>query len=74
MANFRQMISELEAERNRINHAIIALQKLEPGTVPFSAGPQPQRSRKRLSQEAKDRISEAMRQRWAQRKAAAASA
>ena len=61
----QQIISELEAERDRLEQAISALRgsiRRGPGTG--------RRGRRRLSAAAKRRISEMMKKRWAERKRA----
>jgi hypothetical protein len=64
-----QIISELEAERNRLEQAISALR----GSVGGRRGPGPgrgRRGRRHLSAAAKKRISDMMKKRWAERKRA----
>jgi hypothetical protein len=63
----QQIISELEAERDRLEQAIAALR----GSLRArgSAG-RGRRGRRRLSAAAKRRISEMMKKRWAERKRA----
>jgi len=60
----QRIISELEAERDRLEEAISALR----GSVHRGAGSR--RGRRRLSAAAKRRISEMMKKRWAERKKA----
>jgi hypothetical protein len=57
------IIAALEAERDRLNQAIMALQG--------SRAAQGRRGRRRLSAAARRRISEGMKRRWATRKKAA---
>lgn len=59
------IIAALEAERDRLNQAIEALQ-------PSKAGGNPDRRRRRLSAAARRRIGLAMKKRWAERKKKAA--
>jgi hypothetical protein len=66
----QQIISELEAERERLDQAISALRGLH-GRRTGVAG---RRGRRRLSAAAKRRISEMMKKRWAERKRAAKAA
>jgi exonuclease VII small subunit len=61
----QQIISELEAERDRLEQAISALR----GSIRRGAGTG-RRGRRRLSAAAKRRISEMMKKRWAERKRA----
>jgi len=70
----QQIISELEAERDRLEQAISALRGSITGrrtTAGFGRG---RRGRRRLSAAAKRRISEMMKKRWAERKRAAKAA
>ncbi len=63
----QQIISELEAERDRLDQAISALR----GSMRGRRGPMAgRRGRRRLSAAAKRRISEMMKKRWAERKRA----
>jgi exonuclease VII small subunit len=63
----QQIISELEAERDRLEQAISALR----GSMRARRGAGPgRRGRRRLSTAAKRRISEMMKKRWAERKKA----
>jgi hypothetical protein len=65
----QQIISELEAERDRLDQAITALR----GSIGGRRGPGPgrgRRGRRHLSVAAKKRISEMMKKRWAERKRA----
>jgi len=63
----QQIISELEAERDRLDQAISALR----GSVRGRRGaPGNRRGRRKLSAAAKRRISEMMKKRWAERKRA----
>jgi hypothetical protein len=67
----QQIISELEAERNRLEEAISALRGSLSGRRGFGvAGRGGRRGRRRLSAAAKKRISEQMKKRWAERKKA----
>jgi len=63
----QQIISELEAERDRLDQAISALR----GSMSGRRGPgRGRRGRRHLSPAAKRRISEMMKKRWAERKKA----
>jgi hypothetical protein len=64
----QQIITELEAERDRLEQAISALR----GSLKArgSAAGRGRRGRRRLSAAAKKRISEMMKKRWAERKRA----
>jgi hypothetical protein len=66
----QQILSELEAERDRLEQAISALKGSMSGRR--GAGPvvKGRRGRRRLSAAAKRRISEMMKKRWAERKRA----
>jgi len=82
-----KILSELRAERNRINEAIAALEALDRATPSSSPRPQAQvgtkfpakqstanqagNGRRRLSPAARKRISEAAKKRWAERRKAA---
>jgi hypothetical protein len=70
----QQIITELEAERDRLDQAISALRgslSARRGTGGPGKG---RRGRRRLSAAAKRRISEMMKKRWAERKRAAKAA
>lgn len=62
----QQIISELEAERDRLEQAISALR----GSMGRRYAAGGRRGRRRLSAAAKRRISEMMKKRWAERKKA----
>jgi len=64
----QQIITELEAERDRLEQAISALRGSLQGRR--LAGGRGRRGRRRLSAAAKRRISEMMKKRWAERKRA----
>jgi hypothetical protein len=82
--DIRRMLADLESERQRIEKAIAALQSLEetaaagvatgrrgrrPGRPAQTATPKAGRRRRRhMSPAARKRISEMMKQRWAERK------
>jgi hypothetical protein len=67
----QQIISELEAERNRLEEAISALRGSLGGRRGYAvAGRGGRRGRRHLSAAAKKRISEQMKKRWAERKRA----
>ena len=63
----QQIITELEAEKDRLEQAISALRGSVRGRP---AGGRGRRGRRRLSAAAKRRISEMMKKRWAERKRA----
>jgi hypothetical protein len=66
------IIEELEAERDRLNQAIAALQSSRPRPGrPAASGTRDGRKR-HLSAAARKRIGEAMKKRWAERKKKAA--
>jgi hypothetical protein len=75
----QQIIAELRGERDRLEQAISALEGgggrgrrgRRPGPVPAGPGRGRGRRRRRLSAAAKQRISEMMKKRWAERKKAA---
>lgn len=58
-----RIIEELEAERDRLNSAISALQGRKRGPGPSTNG-----RKRHLSAAARRRIGEAMKKRWAQRR------
>jgi len=64
------IIRELEAERDRLNQAIAALQSSH-GKHGRTASGNPDGRRRHLSAAARKRISNAMKKRWAARKKAA---
>jgi hypothetical protein len=67
----QQIISELEAERDRLEQAISALRGSLSGSRGAGAAAGPgRRGRRHLSAAAKRRISEMMKKRWAERKKA----
>jgi hypothetical protein len=66
----QSIIAELEAERDRLNQAIAALQGQHTRRLTLSG--QPDRRRRKLSPAARKRIGAAMRKRWAERKRKAA--
>lgn len=70
----QQIISELEAERDRLEQAISALRGSLSGGRGFASAGKGRRGRRRLSAAAKRRISEMMKKRWAERKRAAKAA
>jgi len=69
-----QIISELEAERTRLDEAISALRGLGSGGNGRRGRKPGRRGRRHLSAAAKKRISEMMKKRWAERKRAAKAA
>ncbi len=70
----QQIISELEAERDRLEQAISALRGSMAGGRSVAGPGRGRRGRRRLSAAAKRRISEMMKKRWAERKRAAKAA
>ncbi len=70
----QQIISELEAERDRLEQAISALRGAIGGSRGYASAGKGRRGRRRLSAAAKRRISEMMKKRWAERKRAAKAA
>src|SRR5438270_10585679 len=76
--NLKQVLAQLIAQRSRLDDAIVALQKLSNENATASTATlatlNGRRHRRRMSPEAKKRISEMMKKRWAERKRAAKSA
>ena len=70
----QQIISVLEAERDRLEQAISALRGSLAGRRGLAGPGRGRRGRRRLSAAAKRRISEMMKKRWAERKRAAKAA
>ena len=74
--NINQVLSQLISQRSRLDEAISALQKLSgenPSTAHASLGAfNGRRRRRHMSPDAKRRISEMMKKRWAERKRAMA--
>jgi exonuclease VII small subunit len=70
----QQIISELEAERDRLEQAISALRGSMNGRRGIAAVGGGRRGRRHLSAAAKKRISDMMKKRWAERKRAAKAA
>jgi len=70
VSDISNVIARLEKQRSNIDNAISALRNLE-GNQPAApkVGVAPQK-RRRMSAEARKRISEAVRKRWADKKAA----
>ena len=77
--DIKRMLSDLTAERDRIDRAITALQAIESpasrGTATSRRTPknipsvsQPKRAKRRMSPAARKRMSEMMKKRWAERK------
>jgi hypothetical protein len=69
--DLQKIVSELRAERDRINQAIEALDgKASPATTKRGAGaaPAPGRRRGGITPEGRRRLSEAMKKRWAERR------
>jgi hypothetical protein len=61
------IIAELEAQRDRLNQAIVALRGSQNRTAKTLSG-KPDRRKRRLSAAARKKIGDAMRKRWAERK------
>ena len=72
--DINQIIAELEAERDRLDHAIGALRGQGSGGNGRRGRRGGKRGRRHLSAAAKKRISEMMKKRWAERKRAAKTA
>ncbi len=82
----RRILSELRAERARIEQAIAALEALDTTTAATPArrgrrpgatakpGPKPRGGRRNMSAEGRKRISEMMKKRWAERRKKAKAA
>jgi hypothetical protein len=71
----RRIISELQGERERIDRAIAALKTISPSDTQPAARPRkgravtsPSRRRGRMSAAGRKRLSELMKQRWAERR------
>ena len=72
----RRILSDLRAERQRIDQAISALESLDGaaprtgrrGRPPAAAAAPGRRRRRRMSAATRKRMSEMMKQRWAERK------
>ena len=64
-----RILADLRSERDRLERAIAALEGARrPGRPAAAAGGNGRRRRRHMSAEARRRISEAMRKRWAERK------
>jgi hypothetical protein len=61
------IVAELEAERDRLNSAIAALQRGQSVTGRTASG-KPDGRRRHMSTAARKRIGQAMKKRWAERK------
>jgi hypothetical protein len=73
--NIQTIISELKAERNRIDQAIASLEDLAShgaATGNRTSAPKATRKRGRLSAAGRKRLSEMMKKRWAERRKKAA--
>jgi hypothetical protein len=70
--NTATIIEELEAERDRLNQAIAALQSSQRRPGRPAASRRPDGRKRHLSAAARKRIGEAMKKRWAERKKKAA--
>ena len=75
--NIKQILSELKAERDRLDNAISALEGISPeGTGRRRVG-RPRKARggrRRLTPEGRKRLSEMMKKRWAERRKKARAA
>ena len=80
LTDLQQIISDLEQQKISIDNALAALrglsagtpQRRRPGRPPGTRGPgRPPKKRSTISEEGRQRIAEAQRQRWAAKKAAA---
>ena len=80
MTDLQQIITDLERQKAAIDNALAALrglgadapQRREPGRPLGTRGPgRPPKKRSTISEEGRQRIAEAQRQRWAAKKAAA---
>jgi hypothetical protein len=67
------IIMELEAERDRLDSAIAALQGIRSVSRTLSGRPDGRRRKRTLSAEARRKIGQAMKKRWAERKKRAAA-
>lgn len=72
--NIAAIVSELKAERTRIERAIVALEGLSSNGVAPTAAPRQASAQRRnhLSAAGRKRISEMMKKRWAERRKKAA--
>jgi hypothetical protein len=66
------IIAELEAERDRLNSALAALRGSRNSFRTVSGKPDGRKRRRHLSAEARRKIGQAMKKRWAERKKQAA--
>ena len=71
--DIERILAELKRERDRLNQAITALEGLSPRATPKrSAVPNPvtrrKKKRDRLTPEGRNRLSEMMKKRWAERR------
>ena len=83
MTDLQQIINDLEQQKTAIDNALAALRGLSeetpnrrgPGRPPGKRGPgRPPKKRSNISEEGRQRIAEALRKRWAAKKAAAKKA
>ena len=77
--NLESILAELRSERARMDHAISALEELAGPSAPrrgrppkSQTAPATRQKRRTMSAAARQRISEAMKQRWANRKSKSA--
>jgi hypothetical protein len=62
----KQILTQLHAERNRLDRAIAAIEAIHSGSVARSASAAPHRRRRgRMSAAGRKRLSELMKKRWA---------
>ncbi|HEY2389656.1 MAG TPA: hypothetical protein VGK22_00660 [Candidatus Angelobacter sp.] len=62
------IIAELEAERDRLNSALAALQGRQTKSLTLSGKPDGRRRKRHMSAAARRKIGQAMKKRWAERK------
>jgi hypothetical protein len=62
------IIAELEAERDRLNNALAALQGRQTKGLTLSGKPDGRRRKRHMSAAARKKIGQAMKKRWAERK------
>ncbi|MGI9103838.1 MAG: hypothetical protein ACR2IF_15470 [Terriglobales bacterium] len=62
------ILTQLEEERDRLNEAIAALQRITPTGTRAPARHAGKRRKRRLTPEGRKRLSEMMKKRWAERK------
>jgi hypothetical protein len=70
VSDISNVIARLEKQRSNIDNAISALRNLEGNQTAAPKVAAPQQKRRRMSAEARKRIADAVRKRWAEKKAA----